>query len=98
QKMLKNEILQVDLIQERSKAGTYLPQEVKEYFSGQHPNIVELHYPVLAYPKKVTSLSLDKIPKLKGKLSEVKGQYLLFQDGTVFNVRTFEGYVVKIQI
>ncbi len=98
QKMLKNEILKVDLIQERLKAGTYLPQEVKEYFSDQDPNIVELHYPVLAYPKKVTSLSLDKIPNFKGKLSGVKGQYLLFQDGTVFNIRTFEGYVVKIQI
>ncbi|RAR47750.1 DUF2797 domain-containing protein [Flavobacterium lacus] len=98
QKMLKNEILQVDLIQERIKAGNYLPQEVKEYFSDQHPNIIELHYPVLTYPKKVTSLSLDKILNFKGKLAGVKGQYLLFQDGTVFNIRTFEGYVVKIQI
>jgi len=28
----------------------------------------------------------------------IKGQYLLFEDGTVFNVRTYEGYVVKIQV
>lgn len=98
QKMLKNEIVQVNLIQERLKAGTYLPQEVKEYFSEQHPTIIELNYPVLNYPKKVISLSLDKVPNFRGKLSGVKGQYLLFQDGTVFNIRTFEGYVVKIQL
>jgi hypothetical protein len=53
---------------------------------------------VLTYPKKVASLSLDKTPFFQGKLSGIKGQYLLFQDGTVFNVRTFEGYVVKISL
>ena len=25
-------------------------------------------------------------------------EYLLFEDGTVFNVRTFEGYVVKMSL
>ena len=98
QKMLKNEVPTVDLVQERIKAGSYLPEEVKAYFSSQQPTITEMHYPVEAYPKKVTSLSLDKMPTYSGKLSGIKGQYLLFQDGTVFNVRTFEGYVVKIQL
>ena len=98
QKMLKNEVPSVSLVQERLKAGTFLPNEVREYYSDQHPNLIELHYPVLVYPKKVTSLNLDKSPIYQGKLSGVKGQYLIFQDGTVFNIRTFEGYVVKIQL
>ncbi len=55
-----------------------------------------MHFPVLEYPKKVTSLNLDKSPNFSGKLTGIKGQYLIFEDGTVFNVRTFEGYVVKI--
>lgn len=97
QKMLKNEIPSVDLVQERLKAGTFLPKEVQDFF-GQNATLIDLHYPVLTYPGKVVSLNLDKSPFYTGKLSGVKGQYLLFQDGTVFNVRTFEGYVVKIQL
>jgi Protein of unknown function (DUF2797) len=98
QKMLKNEVPQVDLIQERLKAGNFLPNEVRDYYAENNSHLYEFHYPVLTYPKKVTSLSLDKTPLFQGKLSGIKGQYLLFQDGTVFNVRTFEGYVVKISL
>mgnify|MGYP000205608077 CR=1 FL=1 len=98
QKMLKNEVPQLDLIQERLKAGNFLPDEVRYYYAENNSHLYEFHYPVLTYPKKVTSLSLDKTPLFQGKLSGIKGQYLLFQDGTVFNVRTFEGYVVKISL
>jgi hypothetical protein len=52
----------------------------------------------LQFPTKVSSLNLDKLPNFSGKLTGVKGQYLMFEDGTVFNVRTFEGYVVKISV
>ncbi|MBA4153023.1 DUF2797 domain-containing protein [Flavobacterium sp.] len=98
QKMLKNEVPKVDLIQERLKSGNFLPNEVRDYYSENNSHLYEFHYPVLTYPKKVTSLSLDKTPLFQGKLSGIKGQYLLFQDGTVFNIRTFEGYVVKISL
>ncbi len=57
-----------------------------------------MHYPVLEYPKKVNSLSLDKTPQFKGKLIGIKGQYLLFDDGTVFNIRSSEGYVVRLEV
>lgn len=98
QKMLKNDIPNVDLIKERSHSATFLPSEVLPYYSESAAHLYELHFPVLTYPKKVTSLNLDKSPIYNGKLSGIKGQYLLFEDGTVFNVRTYEGYVVKIQI
>ena len=32
----------------------------------------------------------------KGKLTGIKGQYLIFEDASVFNVRSNEGYVVEI--
>ena len=98
QKMLKNEVPEVDLIAERLKVENLIPSEVKDYFHQQKGTLYEMHFPVLQYPKKVTSLSLDKSPNFQGKLTGIKGQYLLFEDGTVFNVRTFEGYVVKISI
>ncbi|MEO8515269.1 MAG: DUF2797 domain-containing protein [Flavobacterium sp.] len=98
QKMLKGEIPQVDLIKERASLKYLIPKEVQEYYDMEKVNLYELQFPVLQYPKKVTSLNLDKSPNFSGKLSGIKGQYLIFEDGTVFNVRTFEGYIVKISL
>ncbi|KGO88825.1 DUF2797 domain-containing protein [Flavobacterium suncheonense] len=98
QKMLKNEIPNVDLLSERNRLQNLLPEEVQPYFAANPDKTYDLHYPVLQYPKKVSSLNLDKTPNFNGRLTGVKGQYLIFEDGTVFNVRTFEGYVVKINL
>lgn len=96
QKMLKNEVPVANLIKERASLNYLIPKEVREYFHPEKEDLYDLHFPVLEYPKKVTSLSLDKSPNFIGKLKGIKGQYLIFEDGTVFNIRTFEGYVVKI--
>jgi hypothetical protein len=97
-KMLCNEIITADLISERLKVENLLPNEVRDYFNADKEAIYELKYPVLEYPKKISSLSLDKTPNYKGKLTGIKGQYLLFEDGTVFNVRASEGSVVRISL
>jgi hypothetical protein len=97
QKMLKNDVPQVDLLAERLKAEQWLPTEAKPFFMPK-VELLDLHYPVLEYPKKVKSLNLDKTPFFTGKVSGIKGQYLLFEDGTVFNIRSNEGYVVRISL
>ena len=97
-KMLTNSVEHVDLIAERLKLENLIPTEVQEYFYSQKNDLYEMHYPVLEYPKKVNSLSLDKTPQFQGKLSGIKGQYLIFDDGTVFNVRSSEGYIVNINV
>lgn len=97
-KMLTNAVEHIDLIEERLKLENLIPAEVQEYFFLNKNDLYEMHYPVLEYPAKVKSLSLDKTPHFQGKLSGIKGQYLLFEDGTVFNVRGSEGYVVKISV
>jgi hypothetical protein len=97
-KMLTNSVEHVDLIAERLKLENLIPTEVKEYFFLQKNDLYQMKYPVIEYPKKVTSLSLDKTPQFKGKLKGIKGQYLIFDDGIVFNVRSSEGYVVRINI
>lgn len=98
QKMLKNEIPDVDLIKERASLKYIIPKEVQDYFHPEKEDRYDLSFPVLNYPAKVVSLNLDKSPNFFGKLTGIKGQYLIFEDGTVFNVRTFEGYVVKIHL
>lgn len=98
QKMLKNEIPSVDLIAEKASLKDYIPAEVQEFYDQSKDKLYQLQYPVLEYPSKVNSLNLDKTPNFSGKLKGIKGQYLIFEDGTVFNIRTFEGYVVKISL
>ena len=98
QKMLKNDVPIVDLLKEKASLKALIPKEVQEFYYSEKNNLYELHYPVLQFPTKVNSLNLDKSPNFSGILTGIKGQYLMFEDGTVFNVRTFEGYVVKILI
>ena len=97
-KMLTNTFETIDLVAERLKVEHLIPTEVQEYFYNQKIDLYEMHYPVLEYPSKVTSLSLDKTPNFQGKLIGIKGQYLLFEGGIVFNIRSSEGYVVKIEV
>ena len=97
-KMLTNDIVTTDLIQEKIKVQNLLPQEVTEYFFSEKNDVYEMHYPVLQYPNKINSLSLEKTPNFKGVLLGIKGQYLIFEDGTVFNIRSSEGSVVNIDL
>jgi len=97
-KMLTNEIITADLYDHKLKLENLLPHEVAEFFYPHTNDVYELKYPVLEYPKKINSLSLEKTPYFKGKLIGIKGQYLIFHDGTVLNVRAYEGYAVTINI
>ena len=57
---------------------------------------VTLAYPVIEYPAKVRSLTLDKLPEITSRLLGIKGQYLIFEAG-VLNVRRHAGYRVNWQ-
>jgi hypothetical protein len=54
-----------------------------------------INFPVLSYPSKVKTVNLSKTPSHTGVLKGIKGQYLIFEDGTVMNVRSHEGFVVE---
>ena len=95
QKMLKNEVPVVNLSEEKNNLKQWLPEEVKPYFI-EEDTLYDLDFPVNKYPIKVASLNLEKTPNFSGKVVGIKGQYLIFEDGTVFNVRTYEGYVVSL--
>lgn len=96
-KMLTNDILDLDLKKEREKLVKYIPEEARQYFL-ENNNETEIDFPVIQYPSKIRSLNLDKTPSYKGKLKGIKGQYLIFEEGTVFNIRNWEGYVVDLDV
>ena len=68
---------------------------VESFFEGDAPPM-EMIYPVLSYPAKIKSIRLDKVPSFSGVLLGIKGQYLLFDENRVFNVRSHAGYRVKL--
>ncbi|RPG80912.1 MAG: DUF2797 domain-containing protein [Crocinitomicaceae bacterium TMED114] len=65
-----------------------------EDFLADEDDITHLHYPATSFPDKVKSVKLDTTPELEGRLTAIKGQYLMFEDGRVFNVRRHSGYRV----
>lgn len=97
-RMLKNEIDEsIDLEEVKWELFEQLPSDLKTYFS-ENDEIFQLHFPVIKYPTKVTSLTFDKTPIIKGKLSGIKAQYLLFETGEVININKHVGYEVNWSI
>ena len=96
-KMLTNSIEDKSLNEVKNELKSFIPEETQEYFLENNQE-TEINFPVVAFPEKVKSLNLDKTPNYQGKLMGIKGQYLIFEDNTVFNVRNNEGYKVSIEI
>ncbi|MCM4169502.1 hypothetical protein KCTC52924_00536 [Arenibacter antarcticus] len=96
-KMLTNDVVDEDLVEQRNKLRQYIPKEATDYFIENNKE-THLEFPVLQYPTKVKSLNLDKTPVYQGILKGIKGQYLIFEDNTVFNIRSNEGYVIGLEI
>lgn len=96
-KMLKNDIEDESLISWRNKLKQFIPEEAMPYFIESNTETL-INFPVTKYPTKPKSLNLIKTPTYTGTLVGIKGQYLIFEDETVFNVRSNEGLVVKIEI
>ena len=97
-KMLQvTEIPAVDWTTERNRAIDALPKELKPYIL-HDTKLTTLNFPVEKYPTKVNSLNLVKAQQYNGILVGIKGQYLIFDDQTVFNVRSNEGLVVNLSV
>jgi hypothetical protein len=97
-KMLCGDGTPHDLRRARLDLADVLPAEVRAYFDPAKEDFYELKYPVLQYPQPVKSLSFAKTSAYTGKLVGIKGQYLIFEDGTVINVRSAEGNVVRVAV
>lgn len=98
QRMLKNDVANgVDLIERKRAALELLPSELKQYAS-PNDEVTQIHYPVLEYPHKVTSLNFEKMPTIQLQLKGIKAQYLIFENGLVFNVRNNSGYEVELKV
>jgi hypothetical protein len=95
QKMLKNDVdIETDLYALKEELADELPEELAEYFSAEEEEM-NFTYPVTAFPEKVKSVSFDKERTIQGYLIGIKGQYLIFSDGRVLNMRKHTGYEIE---
>ena len=95
--MLTNEVVDENLVEWRERLKQFIPGEVMDYFIESNTE-TNLEFPVLQYPKKPKSLNLEKEKMYSGVLKGIKGQYLIFENDSVFNIRGNEGLVVDIEI
>ncbi|GIM58213.1 DUF2797 domain-containing protein [Capnocytophaga canimorsus] len=96
-KMVTNTINDINLQQIKETLAPHLPDEVKAFYSTYHQEY-HIDFPVIKYPEKPISLNLLKTPYYEGVLTGIKGQYLLFEDNTIFNIRSNEGLVVRLKM
>ncbi|PCJ91943.1 MAG: hypothetical protein COA50_15935 [Flavobacteriaceae bacterium] len=96
-KMLTNTVEDHNLIAWQEKLKQYIPTEALAYYIDSNTE-THLDFPVLQYPEKVKSLNLEKNLNYTGVLKGIKGQYLIFEDSTVFNIRANEGLFVSLGI
>ena len=93
--MLQNKMIHYNLQEEKVKAMELLTKELQKYYQ-EESEIITINYPVMNYPVRITSLSFDKTPEISGRLTGIKGQYLIFDDGSVLNIRKHNGYYIRI--
>ena len=102
--MLKGDADILDMQAESKKLLTLCAAEIMEMeerfgffaisiLNGVDP--VQIQYPVVSYPEKISSFNFDNDPVVEGTLMGIKGQYLIFDTG-VINLRRFTGYEVQL--
>jgi len=97
QKMLKGEIVDgINLLAEKERLTGILPGELKQYVDDDQ-SVYEFTYPGKLVIDKITSVGFDDTPEISGILSGIKGQYLIFSDGRVINIRKYSGYFTEIE-
>ena len=84
------------LLAARDAAVAGIDPELKAYMlAAEEPRT--LVYPLREMLPKITSVSFEKLPEITGTLLGIKGQYLVWKDGRVFNVRNHSGYHAEIE-
>ena len=94
---IKNAISSVIGVVDKKQTMLRLLDNDMKQFECLDNKIIEINYPVNEYPEKVKSLSFDKMGEIAGRLWGIKGQYLMFDDGYVLNIRKHSGYMINLE-
>ena len=95
-KLITGQVDEVDLPAAKQQTAPLIPEGLKQHLT-EDDHIELFSYPVLEFPPKAKTLTLNKTPKLQGPLLGVLGQYL-FLGPQAFNVRRHSGYEVDVAV
>lgn len=97
QKMLKGtgDFSAEEIPNAKKEAYEKMPLPLKQYYTGDD-RLYRFEYPLESFPEKIKSINLEKVGKHKGTLAGIRGQYLIFTNGEVINIRKYTGYKVSI--
>ena len=93
-KMLSGKPQHIDLESQKLIYAKYIPDNLIQFLTPDN-KIIDINYPVSEYPKKIVSVNFKKTHLMEGELLGIKGQYLLFDNDRVFNIRSHQGYFVE---
>ncbi len=95
QRMLKNEVIDADLAATKASLIDTLDADLRQHIDADD-TVCTINYPVERYPEKVKSVGFDKLAEIEGVLAGIKGQYLIFDDNRVLNIRKHNGYRISL--
>lgn len=102
--MLKGETEEIDLVAEKNRLMEECSNDIRDLQErfGVHAiaslvgvKPVDITYPVINHPDKVSVFNFDKEAVAEGTLLGIKGQYLIFDTGVV-NIRKYNGYHIEL--
>jgi len=96
-KMLSQDAPNIDLNEKKQELLAFVPADLQRFILEDN-EITELHYPIISYPLGIQSVNLKKDSEIEGRLIGIKGQYLLFDNNLVINLRSHEGFVVDWEV
>jgi len=91
--MSVDEDFEIDLLKEKGRASALLPGELQKYISDDDA-VTEIKYPGINIPGDLKIFGFDKENEIRDTLTAIKGQYLIFAGGQVFNMNRYSGYNV----
>lgn len=103
--MLKGNAEDLDLVAHSNELKQKLDNAIGAIITEHADNDIEsvddevtnIQYPVLEFPKKISSHNFDKNPIVEGTLLGIKGQYLILDTG-VINIRKFTSYETEVTL
>lgn len=97
-KMLLATSSDIDLKTAKKDIVVYIPDELKKYISLDN-SILNIEYPFSPNGfEKFKTINFDSSPKIQAVLKGIKGQYLIFENYEVINIRKHNGYFVEIEV
>ena len=96
-KMLKTHQCEDSIDAIVNKIAALIPSELREYLT-TNETVANLRFPVQKGFEKYKSFNFEKQQEINTVLQGIKGQYLIFEDGQVFNIRKHAGYLTQFEI